>query len=305
VQQAEALFREGKQLIDAGKIVAACERFEASQRLDRALGTLLNLADCWQQAGRTASAHAAFLEAAEWAHKNGERKREGVARDRALDLAPSLARLTLAVENPAPGLAVRRNGTLIDAARFGQAVPIDPGSYTIEVAAPGHQAWKMRVQIPPKGAIVVDIPDLLPLSSTTSALVTPPPAPPPQEPPPPEPLPAEKPGIGPLAKGAIAAFVVAVVTIVVGSVAAAEASSTWSDVQNRCGPQLACDPTGVGWAGDAHTWADLSTATFVVAGAAAVTGIALLVASRRKSHEVTVAPAASAHGAGLSLSVGF
>ena len=43
---AEALFREGKRLLKDGKTAEACDKFAASDHLDRSAGTLLNLADC-------------------------------------------------------------------------------------------------------------------------------------------------------------------------------------------------------------------------------------------------------------------
>src|SRR5262245_37563455 len=50
---AEALFREGRQLMDSGAIAQACVKFEESLRLDPALGTMLNLAVCEERAGNT------------------------------------------------------------------------------------------------------------------------------------------------------------------------------------------------------------------------------------------------------------
>src|SRR5258705_3259626 len=60
---AEALFRQGRQLLSEGKTAAACEKFAASQRMDPSSGTLLNLADCHAGEGKTASAWAGFLTA--------------------------------------------------------------------------------------------------------------------------------------------------------------------------------------------------------------------------------------------------
>src|SRR5687768_2981870 len=43
---AEALFRQGRQAADAGDHAKACEKFKESNRLDPALGTVFNIADC-------------------------------------------------------------------------------------------------------------------------------------------------------------------------------------------------------------------------------------------------------------------
>src|SRR6185436_9458711 len=53
---AEALFQQAAALMQDGKYREACEKFEGSQELEPALGTQLRLADCYDRAGRTASA---------------------------------------------------------------------------------------------------------------------------------------------------------------------------------------------------------------------------------------------------------
>jgi outer membrane protein assembly factor BamD (BamD/ComL family) len=43
---AERLFNEGNALADVGNFAAACERYSESNRLEPAIGTQFNLADC-------------------------------------------------------------------------------------------------------------------------------------------------------------------------------------------------------------------------------------------------------------------
>src|SRR5262249_30335548 len=102
--RAQALFDEGRRLMDAKSYALACPKFAASQKLDPGAGTLLNLADCYDKNGQTASAWATFDEAAAEATKSGHLDWAAQARDRAAALEPTLARLTISVTTPIPNL---------------------------------------------------------------------------------------------------------------------------------------------------------------------------------------------------------
>src|SRR4051812_46885407 len=88
VATAEALFQEGRKLMAEGRFGEACDRFAASRRLDPGVGTSLNLADCLEKQGRTATAYGMFNETAREAQKVGDtrgREAEALARARALE----------------------------------------------------------------------------------------------------------------------------------------------------------------------------------------------------------------------------
>jgi serine/threonine-protein kinase len=146
---ARALFDEGRRLAAAGQHAQACPKFEESQRLAPGAGTLFNLADCYEQTGKTATAWSSFLEVAAQSKIAGQTEREKVARDRAATLEPKLVRLEVVVPDAAvvAGLEVRRDGSLVGKAMWGQPVPVDPGSHTLEAAAPGKKPWSTSVQI--------------------------------------------------------------------------------------------------------------------------------------------------------------
>ena len=61
---AESLFSDARRLMQAGDYEQACPKLEASRRLEPGLGTTLNLGDCYEKLGRTASAWGEFRGAA-------------------------------------------------------------------------------------------------------------------------------------------------------------------------------------------------------------------------------------------------
>lgn len=159
--EAEALFREGKHLMKQGDVAAACEKFDASERLDPEIGTELNLGDCREKNGQTASAWAMFVKAAANARRADDHDREAEAHRRARRLEKQLVYLTISVpgDHAIDGLVVKRNDTPVDRELWDQALPIDPGEYTIRAEAPGRRAWTERVVIESHNRIV-EVPEL-------------------------------------------------------------------------------------------------------------------------------------------------
>jgi hypothetical protein len=159
------LFDEGKQLVATGNYREGCAKLLASYNVVPKLGTLLNLADCYERSGKTASAWVRFTEAATIAERAGQQERTEFARAHAAALAPKLSRLVItAPASPPDGLEVRRDGTLVDPAVFGTPVPVDPGTHVLEARAPHKKTWTTDVEIAPAAAQprAVAIPSLEP-----------------------------------------------------------------------------------------------------------------------------------------------
>lgn len=147
---AEGLFQQATLFMDQGKHAEACAKFEGSQELDPALGTVLRLADCYDRIGRTASAWALFQEAAASARASNQLERERIATQRASDLAARLSRIEFFVPVSArvEGLSIRLNGALIPSASWDARIPVDPGIQSILATAPNHRSWSTRLEVP-------------------------------------------------------------------------------------------------------------------------------------------------------------
>lgn len=189
--QAEALFRQGRDLIDAGKIAEACGAFDESQRLDPAVTTLLNLADCRERQGQLATAWGLFLDAARQTRTASDttgQQLHASAEAHAQKLEPRVSKLTIRVprQSQIDDLEILRDGTRINAAQWNRALPIDGGSYTIAARAPGMSEWLTRVTVAAEqDAKTVEIPELhklprkvdRPAVPLPSPAVVPPPSP--------------------------------------------------------------------------------------------------------------------------------
>jgi len=159
--EAEALFREGKELLKQGKVAEACVKFDASDRLDPSVGSELNAADCHEKNNELATAWAGFLQAAGNAAKStNDKARETEARRRAALLEPKLSYLTLTVPESSrlSGLTIKRNGTNVDAALWNTPVPVDAGDYEIAGQAPDHAPWSTKVTIATSERKSVEVP---------------------------------------------------------------------------------------------------------------------------------------------------
>lgn len=146
---AEALFGEGKRLMNEGKFAEACPKLAESNRLDPGAGTLTALALCHKGEGRTATAWSEFKEVVSLARKDGRKDREEVATNNANELEPKLSRLKIQLDPAADqqNLTVKIDDTVVAKAAFGSALPVDPGARKITATAPLKKPFETLVNI--------------------------------------------------------------------------------------------------------------------------------------------------------------
>ncbi len=265
---AETMFRDGKALAAAGRNAEACEKFAESQRLEPATGTLLELAQCDERAGRLASAWAEYTDAASAAQKATPPRPDRVkfARGGVARVEPKMAHLTIRVPEDVkamPGLALKRDGALVGPGAMGEPIPVDPGPHTIEATAPGRVTWTESAMTSNEAApTVVDVPPL------AEAATSPPPAAD-LRPEPARSFWTLQRDLGLAAAGA------GVASVVVGSVFGAQAASSWSSFKSMCNPSACANASARPTYDDARSDGTLST-VFIIAGAVAVAGGATL-----------------------------
>jgi serine/threonine-protein kinase len=171
---AEKLFQEGRALMVDHRYGDACPKLAESLRLDPAVGTSLNLAECYERVDKVASAWVTYRKAESMARRAGHQERYTHAAARAEALEAKLSYLTITVPSHPKGLAVVRDGERIGDAAWGPAVPVDGGPHVIEASAPGRKPWKQEVQIAPRGGrLTLEVPELAPSDARQDASVDP------------------------------------------------------------------------------------------------------------------------------------
>jgi len=289
---AEALFEEAVSLADSGQLEAACAKFEASESLDAAVGTLLHLADCYERIGRLASAWARFREARSLAGAQSMPDRERIARMRADALEPKLARVTIVAPARAPpGFSIRIGDTPVPRASWGSALPFDPGQLMLEASAPGHVTFRQRLNVPATDAarVTVKVPALRAARSAAASK-------------------GSRPAVSDPGQAArtigITAAVVGGLGLAGSGVLTVLATRRNDESLKNCpeSPRL-CSASGVEKRNEAGRFADLATVSAAVGGGLVATGLVLYATapSRRPRERVSIGLAPDFSTRGLSL----
>ncbi len=145
---AEDLFQRAKVLLAKREFAPACPMLLESYRLDPAGGTLQNLAVCYEEMGRWASAYARFQELRAIS-KAGERPRLDrikLAEEHIAKLEPRISRVMIVMPEASAGAAeVTLDGVKYLQPSWSAGIAVDPGTHEIVVAAPGKQPFRTSV----------------------------------------------------------------------------------------------------------------------------------------------------------------
>jgi len=307
---AQTLYDEARALMNEQRFAEACPKLEESQRLDPGIGTLLYLGECYARNGQTATAWATFQSAADAAKRAGDTARQKTAEKRAAEVDAKTPKLAVSVPPTAriSGLEIRRNNVALAEAGWDLPTPLDPGEYTIEATAPGHEPWSQKVTLPAENRVIpVEIPPLTPSKPPESA-----------ESPPPSPAPApvavtvapQAPTSPPRDAGTdkaawetwqtqhwlgLVAAGTGIVGIGVGTAFGLAAKAKEKDSEPDCDPDnpTLCSPRGVSKLDDAGRKATVSNIGFIAGGVLVAGGIVLYLTAPPRTESVGLGVPAS------------
>jgi hypothetical protein len=292
---AEALFRDGRALFEAGRISEACRKFAESQRIDPKLGTLLNLARCHKDEAKFASAWEEYSEAVRVAKRSGQKDREELAVSEIELLETVLTRVVINMPSPVQGQEVTLDGLAVRAETLGTPLPINPGDHKVEVRAPNFESVTLPlVAEKTRANLTLDIPALKPVSAQAPGPVA-------SEGPPPTIATSTSPLT--MRTGSYVALGVGAVGLGVGAIFGVRSLSKRDAAAKRC-PNNLCDAEGVSLGDSAHSAATLSTVGMIVGVAGVATGVTLFVLSR-PSATVAVTPIVTPQVAAFTTQVRF
>ncbi|MBX3192677.1 MAG: hypothetical protein KF819_37175 [Labilithrix sp.] len=285
-----SLFRQARELMEAGSFAEACVKFDESQRLDPGGGTLLNLAVCHEAEGKTATAWAEYSDALALARRDGRADRIDLAREKMNALEPKISRLVVVV--PPSATRVRRDGSDVPRVAWGSPIPVDPGEHVVEVTLAG-------------GAITIERVTVEAAGDEKTLTITAPEAPPTAESPPPTPEVRESPRTG---RTIVAWSLVGLgaAGVGLGAYFGLRAIAKKNESDEGC-PGGSCTAGAVAANEDAKRAADVATISFAIGVVSGAIGATLLLTAprTRTRSALRVSPLAGPGVGGLAVGGAF
>jgi tetratricopeptide (TPR) repeat protein len=158
--RAEQLFKKGQRLLAEKRYAEACSAFEDSDRIDPEIGAKLNVARCYQEWGKLATAWRWYTDAEQMASKVGDKRTPKI---HALieDLDRDVPRLTLVLPPDAvtDHLVVQLDGVPLALGSLGDALRVDPGQHEVTIVIEGRSRPRtVPVQRRDRARLALDVP---------------------------------------------------------------------------------------------------------------------------------------------------
>ena len=142
--RADQLFKKGKKLLAEKRYPEACTAFEESDRIDPGIGAKLNVAKCYQEWGKLATAWRWYTDAESMAKASKDdraRKIHAIL----VELDASVPRLTVKLppDASADGVVIKLDGIELAASALGTEQRVDPGPHQIDTIVDGAKQTKV------------------------------------------------------------------------------------------------------------------------------------------------------------------
>lgn len=284
------LFDEGRELVKAGRYGEACDKFNKSLEVDRAVGTVLNYGDCLEKVGDLRRAYEMFVEAARTFEATSD-PRASFALDRAAALEAKLGVVAIDLADARiAGLTVHVGADVLSPSAH-IVVRVEPGDIAVDVSAPGRVPVHKMVQAVAGQRVVIEVPVLQheAAPATPRAVV---------------PVVEQRDsgrtdhGRVKLAIGVGAVGAAALVgSGVLGLLARSQYNSAVADECSQATGELLCSGRGASRVDSATTKANIATGLAIGGGVLVTAGVILFVTAPK---ERLVVPTASASSVGLS-----
>lgn len=263
---ADELFRQGREAMEAGDHARALTLLRASHALAPGRGKLLNIALCEERVGRLVAAAQKLREVRDQLPEGDDRL--PIVEEHLRSLSRRIPRLALEIAAEVPPAAeIVLDGELLPRAALAAELPVDPGRHVVTVKAPGRGARPHEITMEEGRRASLRL---------TAGPIDGAPLPAP-------PAPDSSPPGASWPAGKIAGVAVGGAGLLAAGVGAAlgAAAISKNDASDRTCDERGCDAGGYALRKESISAATASTASFVAAGIALAGGVALFLTAPR------------------------
>jgi hypothetical protein len=299
-EKADKLFKKGKKLLAEKKYADACAAFEEVDKIEPGIGAKLNVARCFEEWGRLATAYRWYTDAETMATASKDDRATKI-KELAAELDTNVPRVTIKVPegaNPDVLETLTIDGKPVARDTLGVEQRVDPGPHLIEFVVDGAKKKKMApVERGGSSEVTLDIPKGVGKPKPKIIVKNPgDPDPDPETPPPPGRT-QRIAGITLIATGGVAIGVASALTL--------SARGKYKDaVEEHCmGSTSMCSAEGLTITRDARSRANVATVITIAGGAAIIGGVVLYLiapkAATDEEHALYLTPTVGDDGGGV------